>query len=173
MPGRPLVGLTALLLACLLSSCAGLSGLGDETPTLGPDEQASVHAQAERALAEGRFNAAWNQEVAAGADRERLEAVAVAALAGRSRHTEDMFQALHARFGPLGPTARERVTALVAEARGLGSWERAVDLEIQAADDAPAYTAAWALYRAAPADLAPGLLAAIQEARADRVTASD
>jgi hypothetical protein len=59
------------------------------------------------------------------------------------------------------------------KAREAGSWHRALSLEIESADDPPTYQAAWALYRAAPPDLAPSLLEAIQAARDELKESAD
>jgi hypothetical protein len=173
----PRSGPLPLLLTALLALCGGCSGLAplDEPPaaTLAPSEQAAVRAKADEALAQGRYNAAWNQEVAAGADRARLEAIAVQALAGRSLHAADMLRALEKRFGGLGPEARARADALVARARTEGHWQRALEVALAAADDAPHYEAAWAVYRDAPPEVASSLLEMIQDARKAREESSD
>lgn len=118
-------------------------------------------------MAAKRWKVAWNQEIEAGADRAQLQEIALAALADRSRHAGDMLAALHQRFGALPAAGRARVDGLVREAKSEGHWSRALDIELLSADDAPAFSQAWALYQDAPVERAPDLLEAIQEARAD------
>lgn len=159
--------------ACLLGlgACSGIEGLDGPTgggggpPALNSTETASVRGQVDKAVAARRWKVAWNQEIEAGADRERLEAIAVGALGDRSRHAEDMLDALRARHGALSPTGRAQVDSWAQEAQAEGHWLRAVTLELQSADDPPAYVRAWAVYRAAPVEIAPDLLEAITDAR--------
>jgi len=132
-----------------------------------PSEQDAIRHQVAQAVAAGRYKAAWNQEIEAGAERARLEAVALAALAHDSGQAEAMFAALRAKWGNLGPSSRARVEALVAEAKGLGKWTQALRLELKTADDPPAYKLAWALYASAPVDRASALLGDIKDAQAD------
>jgi len=136
-------------------------------------EAEAVRTQAEKALAEQRFKTAWNTEVEAGADRARLEHVALEALAAQSAHTEDMFAALRVKHGALSTAARDRVSRLVAEARAQQHWGRALAIEVTTADDPPTYARAWALYRQAPADRAAGLLASLRAAKTATATARE
>ena len=159
----------AVLLFLVASACTDLAALdgGGTAPPLAGAEQEAVREQVEKALAEKRFKTAWNQEVAAGADRARLEAIALAALEAQSGHADDMFVALRAKHETLSNGARARVDALVTTARQEGSWSRALELELMTADDPGDFARAWSVYRAAPTGVAPGLLEAIQEAKAD------
>ena len=159
----------AVVLLCplLVAACSDLAALDGDgaTPALSGSEQAAVRTQVDKALAGQRFKTAWNQEVAAGADRARLEAVALAALEAHSGHAADMFAALRTRHGALSSGARGRVDGLVAQAQDAASWSRALELELLTADDAPEYTRAWAVYRAAPPERAAALLQTIQDAK--------
>lgn len=155
-----------LLIASACTDLAALDGGGDATPLAGAEQQA-VREQVEKALAEKRYKVAWNQEVAAGADRARLESIALAALEAQSGHADDMFTALQAKHGSLSSSARGRVDGLVRVARQGGSWGRALDIELLTADDPGTFARAWNLYRAAPTSSAPGLLETIREAQSD------
>ncbi len=167
--------LLVLLLASSVVACSDLAALdtGGDSPALSGEEQATVRVQVDKALAEQRYKVAWNQEVAAGADRGRLEAIALTALEAQSGHADDMFVALRTKHGGLSASARERVDGLVATARESGSWSRALDLELLTADDPPAFTRAWSVYRAAPPDRATALLESIQEAKEEAAAAKE
>jgi len=160
-----------LVLVLLLGACSSLSSLedgsGGDVAPLAASEAEAVRAQSEKALAEQRFKTAWNHEVAAGADRARLERIALGALAARSAHADDMFVALRKKHGALSSGAREGVRRLVSEARAREDWRRALAIELLTADDPPAYTGGWALYREAPADRATALLETLQAAKTD------
>lgn len=157
-----------LWLVLLVSGCSGIGELGgsDSSPRLSPSEQTAVRGQVSAAMAAKRWKVAWNQEIEAGAEQAHLQEIALAALADRSRHAGDMLTALRERFGTLPAGGRTQVEELVAQARTAGRWAWALELELLSADDPPTFSRAWALYRAAPVDRAPGLLEAIQEARA-------
>jgi hypothetical protein len=160
--------IAATALCLLAGACASVRGL-DEAPTpLSASEQARVARQVDSALEERKWDAAWNQAVEAGAERARLEDVALRALADDDGVAGDMFEALVAKWGGLTTPARERVSVLVGDAIARRDWERAVELELLTAEDAPAYAAAWGVYDQAPAGEAEPVLAAIVEARADR-----
>ena len=156
-------------LLLLLGACSGIEAIdaGSSGPSLSGSEQQTVRGQVDKAVAAGRWKVAWNQEIEAGADRERLEKIAVGALGDRSRHAGDMLTALRERWGNLSPDGRRQVESWVAEARSEGRWSRAMDLELLAADDPPTFQRAWALYQAAPPEFAPDLLDEIKDARAD------
>jgi hypothetical protein len=161
------------LLAGGLSACSGVGSLTADAPKLTSAEKDSVRVQVEKALTQKRYNLAWEQEVAAGADRAQLERIALLALRGRSGHAESMLAALRERHGDLTPEMRALITQEAEAAKASRHWERAVQIELQAAGDAPAYEAAWALYRAAPADRAPGLLKAITAAKEAHAESDD
>jgi len=166
IPRPARLAVTALFLA--LAACAGVRGLDEDPLPLSTDERARVGRQVDKALEERRWTTAWNQAVDAGADRARLEGVALAALKDDDGAAEDMFEALLAKWGGLTPDARGRVTELVQQALRDRHWERAVEMELLTAEDAPAYAAAWALYDDAPPNKAEDVLQAITEARAER-----
>lgn len=173
--------LTILIpLVAVGSGCSGISaldgagdGAGDAAPALSPPEQQAVRTQVSRAVEAGRWKIAWNQEVEAGADREALERIALAALQADSRHAGDMLAALRERWGPLSGAGRARVTGWVSEAKADGRWRRALSLELLSADDPPAFARAWALYQGAPVEFAPDLLDDIKGARADFAEEND
>ena len=161
---RPLL---VLVLAASAAGCTGLAALdgGGAAPPLNATEQSAVHGQVDKALAEQSYKTAWNQEVAAGADRDRLEAIALAALDAKSSHADGMFKELRKKHGALGVAARARIERLVAQARQEGAWLHALELEIVTADDPPAFSRAWEVYRAAPSEGAAALLESLQEAK--------
>ena len=161
--------LLAAVCAVAVAACSGIEGIdaGSSGPSLSASETSAVRGQVDRAVAARRWKVAWNQEIAAGADRERLEAIAVAALGDRSSHAGDMLRALRARWGDLGATGRGQVDQWVSQAQADGRWSRALTLELLAADDPPTFTRAWAVYQAAPPEFAPDLLDDIQDARSE------
>ncbi|MBL9087746.1 MAG: hypothetical protein JNM10_11455 [Planctomycetia bacterium] len=156
----------AWVLALALAGCAGLSDLSaPASPSLGNHAQ-DVRRKADEALAAGKFEEAWNLEAAAGTDRSRLEAIALASLAADKGPYEDMFPALRKKFGGLSTEARAKVDALAAERETAGHFDDAVDLQLVAADDAPAYEAAWGVYKRTPVKDALDVLERIQDAAA-------
>lgn len=169
----PPTALALLLALTLAAGCSGVDSLSADAPKLSDAERDDVRAQVEKAIEQQRFNLAWNQEVQAGADRERLERVAVEALRARSRHAPSMFTELRERHGGLSADARTKVTLQTDAAKQEGLWSRAVQIELMTADDPPAYAGAWAVYRAAPPDQAPDLLAAITDAKAAHAESAD
>ena len=68
-------------------------------------------------------------------------------------------------MGGLTPEGRARVKDLTAAAEARGDREEAVRLALDAAEDAPAYAAAWAVYQRTPAREAEDVLDDILEAR--------
>ena len=153
--------------ACLLGGCSGIRSLDGPGASPAPSEQEAIRHQVDLALGEGRYKTAWNQEIEAGAERVRLEAIALAALADSSAHAADMFVALRKKWGSLSAPVRKRVDQLIAEAKSAAKWTRALKLELDTADDPPAFQRAWALYASAPVDWAPTLLEELQDAQAD------
>lgn len=156
----------AALGACTLGACSGISSLEGPGASPAPSEQEAIRHQVERALGEGRYKTAWNQEIEAGADRARLETIALSALAENSAHAADMFTALREKWGQLSAPGRKRVDELIAAAKSADKWIRALSLELDTADDPPAYLRAWSLYAAAPVARAPALLEGLQAAQA-------
>ena len=104
----PPTALALLLALTLAAGCSGVDSLSADAPKLSDAERDDVRAQVEKAIEQQRFNLAWNQEVQAGADRERLERVAVEALRARSRHAPSMFTELRERHGASAPTRARR-----------------------------------------------------------------
>lgn len=159
------------LLSLVGDGCSDLSALdggggGGAAVVPTATAQEAIRGQAEKALDEGRYKMAWNLEVDAGGDRARLEAVALAALEGRSRHVGDMFAALRTKHGALAAGPRGRVDGLVAAARDAGRWSRALEMELFTADDPGNFSRAWAVYRQVPAEQSAALLPLLQDAQA-------
>lgn len=163
---RPVVVLLGLATVGALAACAGVSDLSGPAPRLG-DHVADVRAKADEARKAHRHGDAWNLEAQAGADRARLEAIALDALAADAGPYEDMLKALRAKFGGLSPEGRARVDGLVRDHEGAGRFDDALDVELVAADDPPAFAKGWELWRRAPAKDALGLLEKLEQARAD------
>jgi hypothetical protein len=154
----------AWVVAFALVGCAGVSDLSTPaSPSLGRHVE-DVRRKADEALAAGRFADAWNLEAQAGTDRARLEAIALAALVADQGPYEDMFPALRMRFGGLSTEARAKVDALAREREGAGRYAAAADVQIVAADDAPAYEAAWDVYKRTPVKDALAVLERIEAA---------
>jgi hypothetical protein len=156
----------------LLAACATVRGLDEPALDLSGEEKARVERQVRIAIDEKRWSSAWNQAVDAGASRERLEGIAMGALEAEDGVVEDMLEALFAKWGGLTPAGRARVDALLEEVLTAKwvDWERAAEIAIQTAEDAPAYARAWEIYEAAPPDGAQSILEAIGEARRTRET---
>jgi hypothetical protein len=168
---RHLLGASLAGLLLALGACSGLKDVGEGPLTLSDSEKERVRARVDRDLADAKgrkdWAAAWNQEVGAGSDRDRLEGFALGALEAADGDAEDMFAALRKKWGPLGAASRRRVEALVEDAIAKKDWERALEIEILTADDPPTYARAFALYERCPAREAEDLLEAIDEARKD------
>lgn len=160
-----------LVLAPLLPACSGVSDLGKAPPPFAGTEGAAVRKKADAALAEKKYADAWNMEAQAGTDRARLESIAIASLEADEGPFDDMLEQLRTKFGGLSPEGRARVTALTAKEVGLKHWTRAADVEIAAADDAPTFSGAWAVYEKTPPDEALGVLEALRDARKDHESA--
>lgn len=162
----------AWVLAFALAGCAGVADLSSPaSPSVGSHAQ-DVRRKADEALAAGKFEEAWNLEAAAGTDRSRLEAIALAALAADKGPYDDMFPALRKKFGGLSTEARAKVDALAGERESAGQFDDAVDVQIVAADDAPAYEAAWGVYKRTPVKDALEVLERIQDAAAKATPAA-
>jgi hypothetical protein len=156
---------TLLLVLAALAACAGPTALDTEPMTLSPSEAAAVRVRVEEARRAGDFGAAWNQAVELGGERTELETIALDALEANHPSAGDMLKALVGKYERLTPAGRERVTAMSADAVRRGRVRRAVDIEIQAAEDAPTYSGAWRLYREVPPNRAEAVLSAIRDAR--------
>lgn len=180
MPGRRLLPSRhpagALALAAilgLLGACSGVDSLGGDAPRFSDAEREDVRVQVDKALEEKRYNLAWNQERQAGADRTRLETIAVEALRDRSRHAGPMFDELRKAHSGLSADARAQVTRQTEAATRQNLWLRAVEIELLSADDPPDYRRAWAIYRQAPADQGSDLLEAITAAKQAHAESAD
>jgi hypothetical protein len=159
--------LLAALAAAALAACSGVSKVKDAPADLSASETSAVRAKAKEAEAKKDWAVAWNHEVEAGASRERLEEIALEALADEDGDAADMLREIRRKWTDLSPAGRARVDALVEQAKGKEEWERAAEIEILAANDAPEFKAAWEVYKSAPPDPALDVLAEIQKARAE------
>lgn len=161
-----------LAFAVLLPACTGVSDLGKAPAPFTGAEGAAVRTKVDAAVAAKKFADAWNLEAQAGTDRTRLETIALASLEADEGPYEAMFAQLRTKFGGLSPEARGRVSALTAKELGLKHWTRAVEAELAAADDAPAYAGAWRVYEQTPPDEALAVLDALRKARKDHDSAA-
>jgi hypothetical protein len=166
---------TRLLAVALLAtaSCSGVSEIRSAPRNLGGDEPQRVRKKADQALAEAKYAVAWDTEAEAGADRDRLEAIMLASLSAGRGPYEAMLAELRRKFGGLSPGARARVDALAREREAAGRWTDAVDVQIVAADDPPAFAAAWGVHERAPPRDALAVLQRIQDARDEHAKASE
>lgn len=163
----PRLALVPLLAAALgLAACASISSI-EEAPevALSEEERAVVRTQVDKARGEGAYADAWNQEVRAGGDRERLETIALDALQMDSGDADDMFRELIARYGGLEARGRARADAMIETSIRAGKWEQAAWIAIVTATDAPAYAQAFEIYGRAPVGKADDVLGEIQDAR--------
>ena len=162
--------LSPLLAACaaLVAGCSGVQDLSTRSRPLSAGESQAVRTKSDELLAAKKWSDAWNQEAAAGADRGRLEAIALASLAEDRGPYEDMLDQLRKKFGGLSDAGKAKVRSIAETAEGKDDWKRAADVLIVTADDAPEYKAAWDLYGRASGDNlkhAPQVLDRIQKAR--------
>jgi hypothetical protein len=159
--------LPALLLpgVLLVGGCTRVSSLDSEPMELTSQERSAVQAQVDRSREAKEWKDAWNQEVQAGADLARLEAIAVETAADGDSDAKEMFRELHAKGWTLSPAGRARLQAAVAQAQEKGDWDDAAEILILSADDPPKYAEAWALYEKAPPSDAEDVLEEIRKAR--------
>jgi len=167
----------SLPLVCLvIAACNSVTGLDAEHSPLNTQERALVRTQSVKAIEAKEWSDAWDQEVHAGAERARLEDIALGALKDDSGSAESMFEELLRKWGPLSAPSRAAVDTLVIDAVAKRDWSRAMEIEIVAADDPPkagdpaervTYSKAWELFRAAPPNKASDLREMIQDARDD------
>lgn len=165
--------LAALTLAGGLLACSGVSSLDEEHEPLAPEEQAIVRSKAQAAFEEGAWATAWDEAVRAGAGRERLETIAIEAMApldpvktpGAPDTATSMFDELRTKYGGLTPAARAQVSRRSAAYGAKNRWTEAVELELAAVDDPPSYAGAWAIYQAAPAWKVTAIRTRIDEAK--------
>lgn len=157
------------VLAALGTSIAGCSGVSSlsTSKTLVTDggEVAAVHAKVDQAVKEGKYADAWDLEAAAGRDRARLESIALASLAADDGPYEKMLTELIGAFHGLTPEARARVGAESKKSMEALKWDRAAEIEIAAAEDAPAYKAAFGVYERTPPSDALSVLERIEKSR--------
>ncbi len=123
-----------------------------------------VRRKADEALAAGKFEEAWNLEAQPAPTAPASRRSRSRPLAADKGAYEEMFPALRKKFGGLSTEARAKVDALAGEREAAGQFDDAVDLQIVAADDAPAYEAAWAVYKRAPVKDALEVLERIEAA---------
>lgn len=156
----------ATWLVTLLVACSSPARLATTRPLVTDGgEVAAVRAKVDQAVREKKFVEAWDLEAAAGKDRDRLEGVALASLAADEGPYEKMFAELVGAFHGLSPAARSRVGAERTKALEAKKFDRAVDIELAAAEDAPAYKAAFAVYELTPPSDALSVLERIEKAR--------
>lgn len=156
----------ALSLLVPLAACSGVASLSTSRPLVSDSgEVSAVHAKVDQAVKEKRFADAWDLEAASGKDRARLETIAIASLAADEGPYEAMLKELIGEFHGLSPQARSRVGAESKKAMEAKNWDRAAEIEIAAAEDAPAYKAAFAVYELTPPTDALSVLTQIDTAR--------
>jgi hypothetical protein len=166
------VVITAICAICWSAAgCSGVSSLATTKPLVTDGgEVAAVHAKSDEAVKGGKYAEAWDLEAAAGQDRGRLESIALASLAADEGPYEKMFGELTKKFHGLSPEARARVGAESRKAMEAKKWGRAADIELAAAEDAPAYKAAFGVYERTPPDDALAVLERIEKARRKATT---
>lgn len=162
----------AATIALALAGCSGVTDLEKPQPPLQGNEPAAVRRKVDEAVQAKKFSDAWDLEARAGTDRARLENIAMTSLEADSGPYEDMIAQLRKKFGGLSPTARARVDAATSAAESNRKWTRAVEIQIDAADDPPAFKGAWAVYDRTPPKDALAVLEAITKARDDLKEAS-
>jgi hypothetical protein len=154
-----------VLIALAATACSRVAALDTRPMDLSEPERAAVREQADRSRGEKEWKDAWNQEVEAGADRARLETIALEAAADSDGDAKDMFAELRRRWGGLSETAQDGLARVLQKAEAEKDYGLAVEVLILAADDAPTYAGAWDLYRRAPPDEAVDILGEIRLAR--------
>jgi hypothetical protein len=162
---------SACVLALALSACTSVSSLDAPRRPLDGSEPQTVRQKSDEATKKKDFAVAWNHEFHAGGDRDRLEAIFLAALEDGSSAATDMMAQLKKAFGGLSAPAQAKVND-VSERAEKTSWVRAAEIQILAAADAPKFEAAWDVYRRAPPKDALSVLEAIQDARKEHEEAS-
>jgi hypothetical protein len=161
------------LAACLgAAACSNVTALDAPRRPLSPGEPPTVREKSDEALAAKQYAVAWNHEFHAGGDRARLEAIFLAALADDAGAAEDMMEQLRAAHGGLSEGATARAKEVAAAEEGRGDWERAAEVLVLVASDAPAFEAAWDVYRRAPPKDALTVLETIQQARVEHEQAA-
>jgi hypothetical protein len=151
--------------ALILAGCSSVTALDAPRRPLAAPEVARVEEQSKKAEGEKDYATAWNHEFFAGARRERLEAIFLAALRADAGPAEDMMAQLRKAHGGLTPEAQREVKKIADEEERKGDWERAAEVHVVAAADAPKYEAAWDVYTRAPSKDALAVFETIQGAR--------
>ncbi len=157
--------ISALVPLLALAACNDVGDLGKPSRPLLGDEPQWVRRKADEALQQERWVDAWNLEKEAGGDRSRVEEVALQALAHEVSDSRDMFQRIREKFGGLSEGAKARVKALTDKAVADRDWRHATEMQVLAADDAPAFKGAWDVFLVTPQGEALGILQRIQKAR--------
>ena len=165
---RRLLPLSTVALLALAAGCSGVRELSSPSRPLSASESQTVRAKSDELKAQKKWTDAWDQEVQAGADRGRLEGIALASLEADDGPFEDMLEQLRKKFGGLTDGGKAKVREIATAAEGKSDWKRAADVWIATADDAPEYKAAFDLYARATGTnvkYAPDVLKRIQNAR--------
>jgi len=162
----------ACLLALLFGACSGVGAIDAPRRPLAGSEPQTVRQKSEEALSKKDYATAWNHELHAGADRSRLEAIFLAALAADDGDAEDMIGQLRQAHGGLTPEAQAKVKETATAAEGRGEWTTSAEIHLLAASDPPEFSAAWDVYRRAPPKDALAVLETIQEARKEHEEAT-
>lgn len=155
----------ALLSLAALAACTSVADLGRPSRPLLGDEPVLVRNKSDEALKQERWADAWNLEKEAGADRARLEEIALVTLEHEHSDAADMFQRLREKFGGISEGAKQRVADLTQKAIAGREWKRAAEIQILAADDPPTYKGAWDVYVQTPVSENLAILMRIQKAR--------
>lgn len=167
MVGNRLTALSVLVAALVLAACSGVRELDEPALPLTRQEAEAVERQVERARTDGEWRAAWSQAIDLGGDRRLLEGIALDALEDQAGDAEEMFELLRDKWGGLTEDGQARVGTMTVGAQERGLWNRAAEIQLAVAGDAPAYAGAWAVYEAAPSWASEGVLERIREARED------
>ncbi len=173
MSPRSVIVVLCLALAVVAPSvgCSGVASLSTtKSLVTSGDEVAAVRAKVDQAVIAGEYADAWDLEAASGKDRGRLETIALASLAADDGPYEKMFAELIGAFHGLSPEARTRVGAESKRAMEAKKWDRAAEIEIAAAEDAPAYKSAFGVYERTPPSDALSVLERIEKARKRHAT---
>ena len=166
---RRLAPVCALLSLALFTACSGVRELSGSPRSLSGTESQAVRRKSDELRAQKKWAEAWDQEVEAGGDRARLEAITIASLDADEGPFEEMLAQLRKKFGGLTDGGKASATEIATRAEGKNDWKRAADVLLATAEDAPDYKAAFDLYaRATGTNVkhAPAILEKIQAARA-------
>lgn len=151
----------------VLAACSQVEAIDAPRRPLEGREPDVVRRKSDESAAAKDFASAWNHELHAGADRSRLEGIALSALEADAPGVADMLEQLRKAHGGLTEDARRRVAATAASLEAQARWTRSAEVHLLTADDPPAYGAAWDVYVRAPPKDALRILEKIQSARKD------